>query len=68
MANIGNKKKKLLKKGGTHESVVKQQSYCLFGAKEGEIWGRQMQQRTTEGEKKTHLYQYMRRTKGGGRG
>jgi hypothetical protein len=27
-----------------------------------------MQQRTTEGEKKTHLYQYMRWTKGDGRG
>jgi hypothetical protein len=37
MANIGNEKKKLLKKGETHESVVKQQSYCLLGAKEGEI-------------------------------
>jgi len=39
MGNIKNEKKKLLKKGGTHGSVVKQQSHCLLGAKEGEIWG-----------------------------
>jgi len=38
MGNIKNEKKKLLKKGGTHGSVVKQQSHCLLGAKEGEIW------------------------------
>jgi hypothetical protein len=39
MADIKNEKKKLLKKGGTHGSVVKQQSHYLPGAKEGEIRG-----------------------------